>query len=161
MATYANTVVADPKDGIPYSKTFTITGTEGDLFNQSAVGPDPVPMVYGQAVEASVQLVASGSPASNSSYVILQTDLNDGIWIDLAGCLWTGTTGTVTFSLSAGAAGANAFQQSRASGTAPSANFSNQCPLGARFRFVGQATLSGGTAPAVKATISYKILALR
>jgi hypothetical protein len=134
--------------------------------------PDPAPVLYTEAVLASVVLTAVGSLTSNTTYVVLQTDLGDGVWIDVAWCVWTGLSGSVTFVLSGGVAGANSFQQSRASGTAPGSNGSNQIPLGGRIRFVGKSTINSSSSspspspgpaplPGVAVTIRFKLLGLR
>lgn len=177
--TFANATPGATTDGITYSSAAALPAAEGDLWN--GVRFDPIPVPYEAAIVASVELSVVGNPANNSAYVILQTDLGDGVWYDLAWCVWTGTTGSANFLLSAGVGGANSFQQSRAVGTAPAGNGSNQCPLGARVRFVGKATLTAGSStpgtfdssssssgagtpaavPTVTATIKYKLTPLR
>ena len=169
MTVFASGQPAASLDGIPYATAAALPGAEGDLFNLSSPPFfDPVPVVYDCGILAIVQLTANNNPSSNSAYVILQTDLGDGVWVDVAWCIWTGTSGTVTFVLSGGVAGANSFQQSRATGTAPSSNSSNQMLLGGRIRFVGKATIganasssSGQAGTSVTATIKYKLLGLR
>lgn len=149
-------------DGVPYSSAFVVpaTNADNDLFNGQ--GADPAIVGATEACLAVVALTIAGGPATNSTYVVLQTDMGDGTWVDCAWCVTTSTSnGTLTFCLSAGVAGANAFQQSRAAGTAPGSSGSNQVPLGARIRFVGKAALTGGAAPSVTATIKYKLLGLR
>jgi hypothetical protein len=169
MPTYANVTPAALVDGQAYSTSVALTSTEADLFNQSS-GPDPVPVKYGEAVIAVVTFLTVSSPVSNTTYVVMQTDLNgDGTWIDVAWVVWTGLT-TATFVLAAGVAGADAFQQSRASGTAPASSGSKQIPLGGRIRFVGKSTVgatnqssssAGQPATGVRASITYKLLGLR
>lgn len=161
--TYANVFNTTLTDGIIYAASKTLTTSEVSIFNQtSPPGIDPVPVLYGQAVIGIGVLTVTGTPDTNSTYIVLQTS-NDGgtTWFDLAWFLWTGVTGTATFELSGGAAGANSVQQSRASGTAPSSNGSNQTPLGGLFRFVGKKVVTGGTAPAVTISLRYKLLGLR
>lgn len=162
MTVYANITPAVSADGIPYATSFTLTGTEGDIYNQTG-GVDPPQVIYNQAVLCVLSLVIAGSPDTNSSYIVLQTSLDGGTtWIDLAWCLLTETSnGTSIFVLSAGSSGANAFQQTRAAGTAPASNSSQQTPLGGLLRLVGKTTLSGGTSPTVKVTASIKQLGLR
>jgi hypothetical protein len=120
-----------------------------------------VPTPFHQAVVAIVQLSVAGGPASNSTYIVMQGDLGDGVYVDLAWAVWTGTSGAATFLLAAGVAGAAGFQQTRAAGTAPASSGSNQCPVPGRIRFVGRAVLTGGSSPAVTATIKYRELGLR
>ncbi len=168
MVTYANVTPIAAVDGVPYATAVPLASTEADLFNQLG-GPDPVPILYGQAILAIVKLVVSGSPGQNSTYVVMQTDLfGDGNWVDVAWALYTNTQVAQTFVLSAGGVGSinNAFQQSRASGSAPSSSGSNQMALGGRIRFVGKTTFTGGSSASsggtigVLATITYKILGL-
>jgi hypothetical protein len=115
-----------------------------------------------QSVTAVVQLTIAGGPASNTMYVALQTDLGDGNWVDVSTTKSTATTnGTTVYQLSAGLGGGSAPAVQRANGTAPGSNATNAGPLGPRIRFTGQATLSGGSSPTVKATIRYKVQGLR
>ena len=139
------------------------------LWRLAPSSPTPVPGLYGQAILASVELSIQGSVNSNTAYVVLQTDVGDGIWYDVAWCSWNGTTGQVNFALCGGAFTCNSFQQ-RASGTAPAGNNANQISLGGRIRFVGKASVTGsssssssgpGVTPAVLCTIRYKIMGLR
>lgn len=166
----ANIFPAARADGTPYAVGTPLTAQEADLFNQTARDNlDPVAVDYNESISAVVQLTAQGALTTNSSYVVMQTDLNgDGVWIDMAWCVWTGISGTAVFYLSGGVAGANSFQQSRAAGSAPASNGSNQCQMGGRIRFVGKATTgqsssssssSSGTpavVPGVVCTIKYK-----
>lgn len=170
MVQFAPTSVAPVYDGLPYATAAVVPATEADLFNQPPPQKGPLSVLYGEACLAVVELSISVQPATNTTYVILQTDLGDGVWLDLAGIVWTGTSGSATFFVSAGVAGALAFQQTRKAGTAPGANFANQAPLGGRIRFVGQATLTGvpgGTSSSssgsagVNCTIRVKTLGLR
>lgn len=165
--TYANILPVQEVDGLAYASATPVTSTEADLFNQSQPNPG---LPFQQAVFAVVQLTASGNPASQTTYVVMQTDLGDGVWIDLAWCVATHTSGTQTFALSAGAFVGNALQQSRALGTAPASSGSNQLPLGGRIRFTGKTAIggssssslsSGQTGPQVTATIKYRALGLR
>jgi hypothetical protein len=163
----ANIIPTAQFDGIDYSVSVPLTSNEADLFGGvGAQGVDPVPVLWGQVILAIVQLKISGSIATDSCYIVMQTDFGDGIWIDVAWIVSTLTTGTQTFVLCGGNNGAanNAFQQTRAAGTAPGSNGSNAMPLGGRIRFVGKATTTGGSssaapgvAPGVQASISYKL----
>src|SRR5437016_3757201 len=139
MPTYANIIPKAPLDGLLYASSVSLSGTEVDLYNQT--NADPPPLIYNAAIVASVEMALSGSPASNTAYVVLQTDMGDGMWYDAAWGISTITTGNANFLLSAGVGGANSLQQTRAAGTAPSSNGSNQFPLGGRIRFVGKAAL--------------------
>lgn len=163
--------VGPNSDGVKYAVSTPITTTEADLFNQAAPNPDPIPVIEGQACFATVVLTAQGGVLLDNSYVVMQTDLGDGNWIDVAWIVWTGLSGSAVFALSGGVAGSNGLQQTRAAGTAPSSNGSNQIPLGGRVRFVGKATLtlsgssgssiSPGLEGQVTASIRYKLLGLR
>jgi hypothetical protein len=160
-ATYANVFPLSMSDGITYASAKNLPTTEADLFNQTTPpGLDPVPILYGQSVVAIFTLTASGTPDTATSYVVLQTNAG-GDWIDVAWVLWTTTTGSADFLISGGAVGANSIQQTRANGTAPSSNGSNQFPLGGVIRFTGQTALSGGSSPHVAITLKYKIMGLR
>lgn len=176
MAILANIQTTPPTDGVPYAAAYQMSSIEGSLNNQQvgSLLADAVGVPYEQAVVASVVLTVIGTISANATYVVLQTDLGDGVWIDVAWILWAGLSGSATFLLCGGVAGANAFQQSRAAGTSPGSNGSNQMPLGGRIRFVGKSVVTG-TSPSpspspspgppavagVQATISYKLLGLR
>jgi hypothetical protein len=157
-------------DGVLYCKGFLVQGAEGDLFNGQ--GQAPVAIPYHEAVSAEVFLTVQGVLLSNTTYILLQTDFGDGNWFDVAWSTWTGIAGNAFFYLSAGVAGSNSFQQSRAVGAAPSpVNGSNQCCLGGRIRFAGKSTFTGGVVSSssgmpgitngVLATIRYRLLGLR
>jgi len=164
MVTYANIIPAAATDGLPYATSKALTGTEADLYNQTIPpGVDPAPVLYDQAILVVATMVIAGGPATNSSYLVLQTSVDGGTtWIDVAWCLLTSTSnGSNIFGLSAGSSGSNSFQQSRASGTAPSSNGSQQTPLGGIMRLVGKTTLSGGSSPSVTVTANFKLLGLR
>jgi hypothetical protein len=121
---------------------------------------------YVQAIAASVVLTVAGSPGSVTAYVVLQTDAGDGQWVDLSWAkLTANANGASLFWLSAGAGsgsvGGDTFQQSRANGTAPAATGSNAAVPGPRFRFTGQAAVSGGSSPTVTATVRYNLVPFR
>jgi hypothetical protein len=158
MATYANIFPAAETGGITYVSGVSLPTTEADLLSPAV----PVPLPYKCGLSVGVELTITGAPASNTSYVVLQTDFGDSVWYDVAWCLLTSTSNaTYDFLLSAGIGGANAFQMSRTNGSAPSSSSSNQCLLGPRIRFTGQKALSGGTSPDVKAKVIYHPLPLR
>lgn len=171
MALTVNITPPAPTDGVLYANAVPLVSTEADLFGGAgAQYVDPVPALWGQTVVAVVQLTISGSIATDAAYVVMQTDMGDGVWIDVAWIVSTLTVGTQTFVLCGGNLGAanNAFQQTRAAGSSPGSNGSNAMPLGGRIRFVGKATTTGGSssaapgvAPGVQATIRYKIEAPR
>ena len=161
---YANAVPSPPVDGITCCLNVPLPALEGAL---GSIIPTP----YHQGIVATVTLAAQGVLGSNASYVVVQGS-NDGTnWVDLAWCVWAGTSGSATFLLAAGAFTANAFQQTRAVGTAPASNGSNQCQLPGQLRFVGKATVGAGSSssssgapavtPAVLATITYRQIGLR
>ncbi len=119
-----------------------------------------------EALLAVVQLVAA---VSASVYVAMQTDLGDGVWVDVAVTKLNVVTGTTTFAMSSGLGGGSAPGAQRANGTTPAANISNAMPLGARVRFTGQLTSSssssssssGAGGSGVRATIKYKVKGMR
>jgi hypothetical protein len=167
---FANIVPSAPTDGVPYAVNFLLTSQELDIFNGPAADLHPVPITFDQAIFAIVQFVA-GQGASQPSYVVMQTDLGDGVWIDVSSCQWTGTSGQATFVLSGGVGGANSFQQTRAAGTNPGNTF-QQCPLGGRVRFVGKTGPSASSpspspsspsvvGPPMQVTVKYRLLGLR
>lgn len=170
MPTYGNIIPTAESDGVVYATVVPLTSTEADL-GDALVSPRPIAVVYGQEIVAVIKLSVNGIIVGNNTYVIMQTDLGDGTWIDVAWIVWTATQGTATFVVCAGGLGAmnNAFQQSRNSGQPPTvqANGSNAVPLGGRVRFVGKTAMVGGSsslsgvATAVSATITYKLQAPR
>lgn len=170
MATFANITPTAKTDGIVYANAVNLTSTEADLYNGSALdGQDPVQVTYGQAIQAVVTLTPTGGLTAQNSYVVMQTDLGDGTWIDVAWCVYTNRLIVGTFVLSGGVAGANAVQQSRAADSfpTPQALGSNQITLGGRIRFVGKCVISGGSSAAagaftgVTCSIRYRLLGLR
>lgn len=171
MPSYASITPSALIDGVLYASDVSLTSTEADLFNATGLTTqDPVQVSYGQAIVAVVQLTVTGNPAGNSTYVVMQTDMGDGVWIDVAWCVYTNQQVAQKFVLCGGGIGSinNAFQQSRQLGSvpAPQANGSNAMPLAGRVRFVGRAELTGGSSyvagafVGVKATIRYKLLGL-
>ncbi len=144
-APFANASPLAMTDGVRYATASALTASEADIAN--LVQPpqvDPLGLISNQVAEAIVTFSAVGVITTNTSYVVMQTDLGDGHWIDVAWCQWAGITGTATFSLSAGEALANAFQQTRVSGDVPDTVTTFQdCPLGGRLRLVGAAVSDG------------------
>lgn len=144
---------------------------EGDLWNLAVTPPaqDPPATLWATAVMASVQFSFVGNIGSQTSYVVLQTGFGDGNWFDVAWCGPTGVSGTPLFWLSGTRYAANALQQNRAVGSAPSplVGFNNIGLLG-QFRFVGKSTVSYSTSsssaslapgvlPGVYVTIKYRL----
>lgn len=168
MVVNIDPVVMD--DGILYSDDVPLTSTEANLYGGDGVqGTNPIQTVYGAAIIATIQLSINGIVVGNNSYVVLQQDLGEGVWIDLNWAVWTGNQGTATFVFSNGVAGANTIQQTRQSGGFPNpqAIGSNQLCLGGRLRFVGRSVFVGGSSSvagittSVSAAIRYKLLGLR
>lgn len=166
----ANIIPTAPTDGIAYAVAVPLTSTEADLWGGTGVQvADPIPTTYGAALIAVVQLAANGIITGNSTYIVMQMDMGDGVWVDLNWLFWNQVQGSATFVFSNGVAGALTFQQSRNSGQVPNpqANGSNQMVLGGRIRFVGKTVMTAGSSSApgvatqVTATIRYKLLGLR
>lgn len=166
MPTYAGTAITPEVGGTSYADATPLTTTEADLNN---VTSNPISIPWGQAVQAVVKFTVTGFPAGNSTYVVMQTDMGDGNWIDVAWCMHTGTQGSATFVLSGGVAGNNAFQQTRQANSPPNpqANGSNAMVLGGRIRFVGRSQFTGGSSyvagafVGVLCTIKFHVLPLR
>jgi hypothetical protein len=143
-------------DGIVYANSIVMPTANAD----TDLGT-PIPVAYNQAALAEVFLTIAGGPATNSTFVVMQTDMGDGNWIDVAWMVTTATAnGTLIFFLSGGVAGAGAFQQTRVAGAAPASNNANQMPLGGRIRFVGKTALTGGATPTVTARVVVKPMGL-
>lgn len=153
-------------DGIVYGTAVPMTTTEAAL-GDALLTPALIPVVEGQTIVAVVQLSANGHITGSNAFVFLQTDLGDGLWVDVAWCRTGLTDGSATFVLCGGGIGAmnNAFGPLRNPGSAPAtqANGSNAVPLGGRCRFTGFGTSSGGsssvagTVASLRATITYKL----
>jgi hypothetical protein len=164
----ANIIPTAPVDGIPYCTGVPLTNSEADL-GDGLLSPHPIPTEFGQAISAVIQLTANGLIVANTSYVVMQMDMGNSVWVDMNWLLWTGNQGTATFVFSNGIAANNTLQQSRNIGSPPTpqANGSNQLALGGRIRFTGQTIMTGGSSSlagvttAVSATIRYKLLGLR
>ena len=162
----ANIVPTAESDGVLYASAVPLTSTESNI-GDALKTPATIAVAAGQTVVAVVQLVINGYITGNSTYVVMQTDLGDGTWIDVSWIFWNSTQAPGTFVLCGGGLGAmnNAFQQSRNAGQVPTpqANVSNAVPLGGRVRFVGKTVMVGGSSSAagvstsVKATITYKL----
>lgn len=155
-----------PTDGIVYATAVPLTTTEATL-GDATYTPAIIPVVEGQTIVVVVRLSLNGHVNGNNTFIFLQTDLGDGVWVDVAWAYWNKADGTATFVLCGGGLGAmnNAFQQARQASAAPAAqaNGSNAVPLGGRCRITGFATTSGGsssvsgTTAGVLATVTYKL----
>lgn len=167
---YSNIVPLAGSDGVVYATAVPLTSTEADL-GDSLLTPSPIAVQYGQVIVAVVQLTINGIIVGNTSYIVMQTDLGDGIWVDVAWDVWTGNQGCVKMVLCGGGLGAqnNSFRQSRGVGQPPTpqAAGSNAVPIGGRIRFVGKSAFVGGSSSvaglttAVSATITYKLMTPR
>lgn len=163
---YANIVPTPLVDGIVYCANTPVTPTEAALGDATQI-PVVVPVADGQTVVALVSLAVNGQLTGNNTYVFLQTDLGNDVWVDVAWCRTTIGNGTVRFVLCGGGLGAmnNAFGPLRNSSSAPSTqgSGSNAVPLGGRIRFTGFSVLVGGsssiagTIPLMYANIIYKL----
>lgn len=166
MPTYGSITPTPLTDGVLYCTSAPITPTEAILGDDVAT-PKITPVTEGQTVIAVVRLAVNGHLNSGNTYVFLQTDLGDGLWVDVAWCNTQIRDGAVTFVLCGGGIGAmnNAFGPLRNSSSAPAtqASGSNAVPLGGRIRFTGLSFLAGGssslfgTVPLVQATITFKL----
>lgn len=164
---YTNINLTNPQEGLLYANAVPLTGGEVDLC--TLIGPDnfdPLPVLYGRAVFATVVLAAVGSPGAGTRWVVMQQSLDRVNWIDVAWIISTITTGTQLFALSATMAANNAIQQTRNSGIAPASNGSNALTIGGSIRFTGGSSGVGsssasGSPSMVTATIYAKILGLR
>ncbi len=171
---YASAALPTRVDGVTYADGSTfMPAAEGDL--ETVTGPEqtPPPVLYGGWVLAYVQFSFIGNIGVQTSYVVLQTGMGDGLWLDLAWCVNTSISGTPLYWLSTVMAGANAVRQSRVVGDAPATALgSNALPLGGQIRFVGKSTITYGTSsssaslapgsvPGVYATIKYKLGGIR
>lgn len=163
---FANIVPTALTDGIVYCTSVPITPPEAAL-GDAVYTPVIIPVIEGQTIIGVVTLSVNGHITGNNTFVFLQTDLDDNIWVDVAWCTTKITDGSATFVLCGGGVGAmnNAFGPLRLSSSAPAtqANGSNAVPLGGRCRFTGFSALTGGsssiagTVPLVQATIRYKL----
>lgn len=168
--TTANIIPTAATDGLVYGTNVPLTSTEADL-GDGLLAPDPIAVAFGQSIVAVVKLSINGYVVANNCYVVMQTDMGDGTWVDIAWCVWTGHQGDATFILWGGGAnggiGTNSVQQSRQVGQFPASLGSVDMPLAGRIRFVGKSMFTGGSsslagvATSVSATIKYKILCLR
>jgi hypothetical protein len=159
-------------DGVLYANAVPLTSTEAVLGDGVEVAT-LVPVSFGQAISAVIQLSINGIIVGNSTYIVLQMDMGNGVWVDLNWLFWNQTQGTATFVFSNGIAGATTFQQTRNSGQVPltsagvQGNGTNQLTLGGRIRFVGKTLMTAGSSSApgvttaITATIHYRLLGLR
>lgn len=166
--TTANIIPTAESDGILYSNSVPLTSTEADL-GDNLVSPHPIPTSFNEAIVAVITLTINGIVTANNTYIVLQMDMGDGVWVDMNWIVWTGNQGSAVFVMSNGIAGANVFQQSRQVGQVPilQANGQNQLSLGGRLRFIGKSFFAGGSSSiagittSVSATIRYRLQPLR
>ena len=170
MSAIASIVPEPQSDGILYANAVPLTSTEADLNGGTSVQlTSPIPTTYGEAIAAVVQLSINGIITGNSTYIVMQMDMGDSVWVDMNWLVWNQVQGTATFVFSNGIAGANTFQNSRNVGQVPQpqTSGSNQLALGGRIRFIGKTTMTGGSSSApgvstqVTATIKYRLQSLR
>lgn len=172
MTTYANIAPNPITNGVVYAANVPLTSTEADLYTSTQTQVDglhPIPIVAGQGIQAVVQIVVTGAPVGNLTYIVMQTDMGGGVWVDVAWIVSTERQAPSTFVMSVGNPGNNVFQQVRQAGSPPTpqTNGQNAMVLGNRIRFVGKASLTGGSSGTpgsflgVKATVTYRLLDLR
>src|SRR5690349_8827934 len=111
-------------DGILYANAVPLTSTEADVSGSSDSNTpvqtvSPFSTKYGEAIAAVIQLSINGYVTGNSTYIVMQMDMGDGVWIDMNWLFWNQVQGTATFVFSNGIAGANTFQQSRNANQVP------------------------------------------
>jgi len=136
-------------DVLNYCSLVALTTTEADLGTPAQVFEEQV------FLEATGQVATGGSPATSTVFIALQTDLGDGLWVDLAWYVSTSAANrTDLFCFQTGPGQANAVLQRKAgtppSGTKPAAI---ELGLGSRYRITGQATFTGGTSPSAVASV--------
>lgn len=160
MATYANIDPTAQTVAVKYAASKVLTTSEATIYNQST--GDPIP-THGlaQGIVAIGTATIAGTPDATDAYIIMQTDLGNGVWIDVAWFKITATSGTLTFALVGIHSVSAAIAQTRASGTSPASSSANTMMLGDRVRIVGKATFTNGTNPAVTVSLGYKLLGLR
>lgn len=162
----ANIIPTAPTDGIVYANAVPLTPTEAVLGDEIQC-PALVPVADGHRIVAVVQLSINGFITGNSTFVFMQTDLGNGVWVDAAWCFYSQTQAPQIFVFSVGeCAGSAAFRQARNSNSAPNpqSTSSNDLYLGGRIRFTGFSRMIGGSSSApgvstvVSCTITYKII---
>lgn len=176
---FANATLGQQIDGLQYALNVPLTTTEADLSSFPAQpNLDPRSVQYCQAFVASVLFTVQGNPGTMQAYVVAQGSNDNQNWFDLAWCVTTLSAGTALFALCGGQNFANAFQQTRSPGTAPSSTGSNSVVIPGLLRFVGKAVSvppagtssssssarSSSASPlsgAILASISLKLLGLR
>ena len=170
---FAPITPAIANDATPYAVASAVpsTNADNDLFNQGTgqlLADDPVITGYADMLTAIVELWATGSPTSGAVWVILQGDLGDGQWVDVAwvlvasaASLGTSAAAPSVWLLGTGGFTGCAFNQTRAAGATPVATGINAAPLCSRYRFVGRAQPAGGVNPAVLTTIRYRKQGIR
>jgi hypothetical protein len=139
-------------DGV-YCQSKILPGTEGDLGT-------PLDLPFQPLLTASVVFNAVGVSANVGSWVVGQTDLSDGNWVDAVWASWNGTTGSALFSLyNLTDATAGCFVQTRAAGAPPSVYGASGIPLASRLRFVGRGQITAsGPGSGLLVTIKYRLI---
>ena len=160
MATYANIDPTPQTMAVKYAVSKALTTTEATIYNQST-GDPVLPRGHAHSINAVGTITITGGPSTTEAYVVMQTDLGNGIWIDVAWFPTAATSGTKTFYLSCIQSVSVCVEQTRASGTAPGFAGASSVGLLDRIRFVGKAVFTGGTNPAATVSLSYKLLGLR
>lgn len=172
MAKFASTTIGPLSDGAVYAQNLLLPAQEGDLYSTvPGQAFDPVPTLYAQAMFAIVEFSAYNVLTDTACYVVLQTQLGDGQYIDLSWVTFNAIGNSKGVGvLTAGAFAGSGFMQTRQPGTPPSpANGSNSCPLGGQLRFIGQGNFtasqssasSGPAGNGVYVNILYRLIGLR
>lgn len=165
----ANIIPTALTDGIAYATDVPLTPTEATL-GDGLKTPTLIEIAAGQVIVAVVKLTINGFVTGNNTFVFLQTDMGDGVWVDMAWIFFNRVQVETTFVLCGGSLAANsAFQVLRNPSSAPDpqANGANDVPIGGRVRFSGFSKMTGGSSSApgvstsVNATIKYKIRSAR
>jgi hypothetical protein len=157
MTSSANINPVVQADNVVYANAVVMPTANAD----TDIGSPVVVPPWVDAVEAVVEFTVSGSPGSNSTFLVVQGDWGDGSWVDLAWCKSVVTSGTDVFLLSAVSSAGLGVNQSRTAGAAPGSTGQNAGPLPPRFRVAGRSQLSGGSSPKVVANVSYRFRGLR
>jgi hypothetical protein len=75
---FANVQSPQLTGGVPYATALLMPSSNADNdLNTFTTGPlkGPIPTAYAQTISAKIQLVIAGSPASNTTNIVLQTDM--------------------------------------------------------------------------------------
>jgi hypothetical protein len=174
MTQFASINIPGAGPGVYYCRNKLIPSIEGDLANIGDQMPDPITISYAQGISAVVELSTQGAVIAQTSYVVMQGDMGDGVWFDMAWINYSTLT-PINFMLFDGMPTSGVLQQqTRAVGTAPTPTTgSNQMPLPHRVRFIGKANVNAGSSssslssgvialtPGVLCNVLYKLVAPR